>query len=103
MPNFHVTYASSQPLPDDDAVVAEVMRAWERWFTELGPAVVDGGAMLAPGAVVGPDRTITHATGRADGYSVIAAADLDDAVAKVRGCPVLDGGGSVRVSECVGA
>ena len=35
----------------------------------------------------------------ATGYSVIAAKNLDDAIAKAKGCPILSSGGSVELAE----
>ena len=35
------------------------------------------------------------------GYSIISAANLDEAITLAQGCPVLEGGGSVEVAEAV--
>jgi hypothetical protein len=35
----------------------------------------------------------------ASGYGLIEASDLDDAVAKAKGCPILQAGGSVELAE----
>ena len=35
----------------------------------------------------------------ASGWSVIEAANIDDATKKAKGCPILAGGGSVEVAE----
>ena len=37
----------------------------------------------------------------ATGYGLFEAADLDDALAKARGCPILEAGGSVELAECI--
>jgi hypothetical protein len=55
--------------PETESEVAEVMDAWGNWF---GPA---------------------------SGYSLIEASDLDDAVTKAKGCPILGSGGSVELAE----
>ena len=80
----------------------QVMAAWGRWFQELGPAIVDGGAPI------GAARTVSS-NGAADGaganpvtgYTLIEAESLDDAAAKAQGCPVLASGGSVEVGETI--
>lgn len=100
MPKYHFTYASTTPMPDDREVVAEIMQAWEAWFAQLGPDVIDPGAMLAPGSTVTADG-VSHGGSAANGYSVVAAEDLDDALSKARACPVLHGGGTVEVHELV--
>ena len=35
------------------------------------------------------------------GYSIVEADSLQDAIAKTKGCPVLDGGGTVEVFEAI--
>jgi hypothetical protein len=35
----------------------------------------------------------------ASGYSLIEASDLDDAIAKAKGCPILQANGSIEVAE----
>ena len=101
MPNYHFTYSSPTQMPNDPATLAEVMQAWETWFTELGASVADPGAMLAPGATIAADGAVTSDANGANGYSVVAADDLQDALRKAKGCPVLVGGGSVEVHELV--
>jgi hypothetical protein len=39
------------------------------------------------------------AAAMASGYSLLKADSLDDAVAKAKGCPVLQGGASITVFE----
>jgi hypothetical protein len=80
----------------------KVMAAWGAWFEQLGPAIVD------PGAPIAMARTVSTG-GAADGaganpltgYSLIEAADLDDASTKAAGCPVLTSGGTVEVAETI--
>jgi len=60
-----------------------------------------------PGNPVGHARTIARDGSVSDGgganpvsgYTVISADSLDAAVALARGCPVLDGNGSVEICE----
>ncbi len=80
----------------------KVMEQWMGWFGQLGSAVVDGGAPF------GPAKSISSAGAVSDGgaagltgYSIVDASDLDDAVAKAKGCPVLSSGGSVEVYEAM--
>ena len=37
----------------------------------------------------------------ATGYSLIEASNLDDAIAKAKGCPILAAGGSVELAEAI--
>ncbi len=87
--------------PETDEEVAEVMDAWGQWFGGMGAAVVDGGNPVGQSSTVHSDGSVTGDGGSnpASGYSLIEASDLDDALVKAKGCPILAGGGSVEVAE----
>ncbi len=75
--------------PKSDEEAAEVMDAWGNWLGSMGGAVVDGGNPVGKSSTVHPDGSVTDDGGSnpASGYSLIEAKDLDDAVAKAKGCP----------------
>ena len=89
--------------PESEEEVAEVLDAWGSWLGGMGAAVVDGGNPVGMSTTVNPDGTVTENGGAnpATGYGLIEAADLDDAIAKARGCPILTAGGSVELAECI--
>jgi hypothetical protein len=89
--------------PETEEEVAEVLDAWGSWLGGMGAAVVDGGNPVGMSTTVNPDGTVTENGGAnpATGYGLIEAADLDDAIAKARGCPILTAGGSVELAECI--
>jgi hypothetical protein len=93
---FHGGENPDQPSP-------EVMDRWMAWFGELGASVVDMGAPFGASATVASDRTPSEGTGPdpANGYTIIEAANLHDAVVMAKGCPGLDGGGSIKVYEAM--
>jgi len=99
MSKFVLAYAGGQ-MAATEAEIQASMAQWGQWFTDLGPAVLDGGNPF------GASTKVT-AGGRADattgvtGYSVIEAADLEAAAALAKGCPVLANGGSVDVYEAL--
>lgn len=78
-----------------------VMDRWMAWFGELGEAVVDMGAPFAGSATIASDGTPSPGSGDdpANGYTVIEAASLHDAVVLSKGCPGLASGGSVKLYE----
>lgn len=100
MPKYHLTYTGGGPMSEAEEEIAATMKAWEDWFTELGSAVVDPGHPLGPIQTVAPDGAVADG-GHVNGYSLITADDLTDAIAKAKGCPVLADGGTVEVGECV--
>ena len=85
---------------------AELMKAWEAWFTGLGKAVVDGGnpfsgkvKSVSSGGAIG-DGPIARI---ASGYSILEAGSIDEAAKMATGCPVLKSGGQIAVYETVNA
>jgi hypothetical protein len=91
---------SGGTMPETEAEQAQVMKAWESWFTELGPALADPGNPFTPGAkkITGRSET-TDTSATASGYSVIEADSLEQAAKLAGGCPVLQGGADITVFE----
>ena len=90
-------------MPETEAEQAAVMQAWGQWFESMGPAVLDGGAPVGQARTIASDGTTTPGGGAnpISGYSLIQADDLDAALALAKGCPILEGGGSVEVAETI--
>jgi hypothetical protein len=93
---FHGGETPDEPSP-------EVMDRWMAWFGELGEAMVDMGAPFGASATIASDGTPSEGSGPdpANGYTVIEAPDLHDAVVMAKGCPGLSSGGSVNVYEAM--
>ena len=97
MSKFLVTYhGMGEPAPDQ---AQQAMAAFMAWASSVGGALVD------PGAPLGPAKTVSSgsvsdgpADGPAGGYSVVEAADLDSAVELVKNHPFVGRGGSLQVS-----
>ncbi|MCG8443041.1 MAG: hypothetical protein MI723_14650 [Caulobacterales bacterium] len=88
--------------PDAPEEGAEVTAKWRAWFETLGAAVVDGGNPVGESTTVFADRVVGDGGANpASGYSLIAASDMNDAVAKAKGCPLLEAGGSVEIAEAM--
>jgi YCII-related domain len=91
---------SGGSMPETEAEQAEVMKAWDSWFHELGGALADGGNPFSPAATkIASDGSTSDAAGQASGYSIIEADSLDAATAMAKGCPVLQGGAAITVFE----
>jgi len=88
---------------ESEAELAEVLDAWGAWFGSMGAAVIDGGNPVGKSSTIGSDGSVAENGGSnpTSGYSLIEAADLDDAVAKGRGCPILSSGGSIELAEVI--
>jgi hypothetical protein len=93
------SYNSSQSNVD-----AAMMR-WDKWFNDLeadGKLVNDGiqlalnGKVLKAGGVV-TDGPFVEIRERLNGFIVVKAKSLDDAITLAHGCPILDINGTVEV------
>ena len=89
--------------PETEEEVAAVMDAWGQWFGSMGSAVVDGGNPVGMSSTVNSDGSVSNDGGAnpASGYSLIEAANVDEAIEKAKGCPVLPSGGTVEVAEAI--
>ena len=94
-----VYHGGSTPATDEER--AEVMDKWGQWFGSMGSAVIKGGNPVGKSSTVQSNGPVANDGGAnpVSGFSLIEASDLDDAVAKAKGCPVLEGGGSVELAE----
>jgi len=88
---------------ESEAELAEVLDAWGAWFGSMGAAVIDGGNPVGKSSTIDSDGSVAENGGSnpTSGYSLIEAADLDDAIAKGRGCPILASGGSIELAEVI--
>ncbi len=89
--------------PESEEETKQVLDAWGQWFGSMGAAVVDGGNPVGKSSTVNPDGSVADNGGSnpASGYSLVEAGDLDDALTKARGCPILEAGGTVEVAEAL--
>lgn len=98
MAKFVLFYKGGQAPQTQDEQQA-VMDAWIDWFGDLGSAVIDAGNPFGRGAAIGPDGGVTEQTSGGTGYSIVAAASLDQAIMMAQACPQLKAGGTVEVYE----
>ena len=87
--------------PESEEEVKQVLDAWGAWLGGMGAAVIDGGNPVGPSMTVQPGGSVADNGGAnpASGYSLIEASDMDDALEKAKGCPILQSEGSVEVAE----
>jgi hypothetical protein len=89
-------------MPESPDAQAQVMKAWEGWFTSIGAAVADPGnpssisRTIAANGSVGPEGPASLS-----GYTILSADSLDAAVALAGSCPVLAGGAAIEVIETI--
>ena len=79
-----------------------VMKAWAKWYEELGDHLVDEGNPTGPVAKTIHSDGMVHDGSEGlmiTGYSMLKAESLDQAVDLAKGCPVLEGDSSITVHE----
>lgn len=102
MTKYVFSYHGNSEMPTDQAVIDQVMAAWGAWFGQLGDAVVDGGNPFGASKTVASDGSVSDGNAASlSGYSIVQADSLDAATEMAKGCPVLEGGGTVTVSETI--
>ncbi len=62
---------------------------WPEWFDGVGEKLVDMGSPMVEGFVVHSDGTTTDTAAGLNGYSIIQAADRDEALRLVKDHPLL--------------
>ena len=104
MADYVLLYSGGQ-MPETDEDRATVMKAWDGWMHQLGPALKDGGNPFTPGAAktITADGALRDGAGSTSGYSILTADSLDAATEMAKGCPVLQGGAQIEVYETFAA
>lgn len=91
MPTFVFTYRTAPGYTR----TPESAEAWMAWFDGMGGHLADIGKPAGEAASVGNCGPSTVL----GGYSLITAADLDEALAVATGCPSLARDGGVEVAQ----
>ena len=93
MPHYVFTYHQAKGyVPGSDA---DAMAAWQSYFEGIAAHIVDPGKPVFERRTIGE---IGEAT-QLGGFTVINAADMDEAMALAQGCPSLQRAGGVQVGE----
>jgi hypothetical protein len=93
MTEFIFAYRSPAGYGTGDA---ESAAAWRAFFAGMGPALQDLGRPVFNRATVGSSGGEST---QLAGYSLVTAADLDEALALAKECPLVAKGGGVDVGE----
>jgi len=103
---YRMTEKARQDAMGEPQRAQDNMQRWIAWMHDLQAKghLKDGGQPLErTGKVVrGQQKSVTdgpytEAKDVVGGYTIVDARDIDQAVELSRGCPILDGGGSVEV------
>ena len=87
-------------MPEGEEAGAQVMAAWEAWFSSIGAAVADPGNPSSKSRTIAVDGAVgPEGPASLSGYTILSADSLDAAVGLAKSCPVLAGGSSIEVIE----
>ena len=100
---YHQNPGTAGGMPEGEEAMAEMMKAWETWFGNLGENLVDGGNPISFAKTVNSDGSVSEGGGASPltGYGLIQADNIDAAVEMAKGCPVLSNDGNVEVAEAI--
>ena len=100
MPEFLFVYHGGK-APESPEEGAKVMEAWNSWYSDMGEAVVHGGAPVGLSSTVSTSGvTEDGGANPASGFTIVAAADQAAACEMAKGCPmVADASGTVEVAQ----
>jgi hypothetical protein len=99
MATFLISYYGGAP-PTSPEAAQQMLAAFHGWATSVGDGMVDPGAPLGAARTVSAQGVSDGGSGP-EGYSLIRADNIDEAVALVRAHPFVARGGTLVVSEAV--
>jgi hypothetical protein len=103
---YRATAASRQEAMGTPDKAQQSMQRWMSWMKELeakghlkdrGQPLDQAGKVVRGQAKQVHDGPYVEAKDIVGGFSIVEAKDINQAVELSRGCPILDGGGSVEV------
>ncbi|RYE60475.1 MAG: hypothetical protein EOP20_02425 [Hyphomicrobiales bacterium] len=102
MPKYVLAYHGGK-MPESPEEGEKVMAAWNTWIAKMGSHMVDVGNPTSAAKTVGADGKISDGGGAnpLSGYSIIEAANLDEAAMMAQGCPQIAAGGTIQVAETI--
>ena len=99
MPQYFMVYLGGDH-PSSPEEGRQYFGKYMEWLYSLGDSVVSPANPLRDTLVVKPDGTVvTGSETNMSGYTIIEVDSMEEAVSLARGCPFLEIGGSLEVSE----
>ncbi len=101
MPQYMITYLGGDK-PSSPEEGKQHMAKYRAWLTSLGDSAVSPANPLKDTSTVNSDGTVTAgSTTSMSGFTIIAADSMNAALLIAQGCPFLEVGGSLEVSELI--
>lgn len=101
MSRYMLSYLGGNP-PSTPEEGKQHFAKYMEWLGELGDAAISPANPLKDTQVVSPDGSVSSGSNTTmSGYTVIEADSMEGALTIAKGCPFLETGGSLEVSEMV--
>ena len=99
MARYLITYLGGD-APESEEAGKRQFEAYMKWLSGLGDAAVSPANPIMHTHTINPDGSVDSGgqTGMS-GFTIVEADTLDDAMEMAAGCPFLEIGGSLEVSE----
>ena len=87
-------------MPESEKDHQKIMEEWGAWVTALGSGLKAPGSQMQAVKEMAPDGSVSDSGGRPlNGYAILTADSVDEAVAMTKDCPVFQFGTSVTVYQ----
>jgi len=101
MPQYIIAYLGGDK-PSSPEEGKQQMSKYGAWLSSLGDSAVSPANPLKNTSTVNSDGTVTTGgSSSMSGFTIIAADSMEAALLIAKGCPFLDIGGSLEVSELI--
>jgi len=101
MPQYIITYLGGDK-PSSLEEGKQNMLEYRAWLSSLGDSAVSPANPLKDTSTVNSDGTVTAgSTTSMSGFTIVEADSMEAALLLAKGCPFLDIGGSLEVSELI--
>lgn len=101
MPEYFITYLGGD-TPSSPEESKQNMSKYRAWLSSLGHSAVSPANPLKNTSTVNSDGSVTAgSTTLMSGFTIIEADSMEAALSIAKGCPFLDVGGSLEVSELI--
>ncbi len=101
MPQYVIVYLGGNP-PSSPEEGKQHFAKYMEWLSSLGSSVVSPANPLKNTNTVNPDGTVrTGGATKMSGYTIVETDSMEAALTMAKGCPFLEIGGSLEVSELV--
>jgi len=77
------------------------MKAWGDWLDKLGNKIANPGAPLGPPKSLNSDGDVSDGQPAMNGYAIIKADTMDEAVELAKGCPIFTLDASMDIYEAL--